>query len=60
VRSGGRLDVTPLPWTGSSDLVGLATADGLLVLPAGGTADAGCGVDVLLLEGAGRTTPSMP
>ncbi len=54
-RSGDRLDVTPLPWTGSSDLVGLATADGLLALPAGGTADAGCGVEILLMEGGGRT-----
>lgn len=60
VRSTGRLDVMPLPWTGSSDLVGLATADGLLVLPAGGTADAGSGVDVLLINEPGRTTAATP
>ncbi|MCE9631880.1 MAG: molybdopterin molybdotransferase MoeA [Planctomycetia bacterium] len=60
VRSGGQLDVTPLPWTGSSDLVGLAMADGLLSLPAGGPADAGCGVEVLLMERSGRTTPLTP
>jgi len=46
-RDGERLDVTPLPWTGSSDLVGLAVADGLVALPAGGRADAGTEVEVL-------------
>ncbi len=35
-RSGAVLEAEPLPWTGSADLVGLATADGLLALPAGG------------------------
>jgi molybdopterin molybdotransferase len=49
VRSGHRLELLPLPWTGSADLVGLATADGLLALPAGGTAEAGTEADVLLL-----------
>jgi molybdopterin molybdotransferase len=52
-RVAGRLEVRPLPWTGSSDLVGLATADGLLALPAGGPAEPGTEVDVLLL-------PSVP
>ena len=46
-RDGERLDVAPLPWTGSSDLVGLAVADGLVALPAGGRADAGTKVEVL-------------
>jgi len=48
-RVAGRLEVRPLPWTGSADLVGLATADGLLALPAGGPADVGTHVDVLVL-----------
>lgn len=40
----------PLPWTGSSDLLGLARADGLLALPAGaGTLAAGSPVEVALL-----------
>jgi molybdopterin molybdotransferase len=39
--------VMPLPWTGSSDLVGLATADGLLALPAGGSGEVGTLVEVL-------------
>ena len=50
-RDGERLDVTPLPWTGSSDLVGLAVADGLLALPAGGRADVGTEVEVLRFAG---------
>jgi molybdopterin biosynthesis enzyme len=42
----------PLPWTGSSDLVGLAVADGLLALPAGaGVLEAGAGVEVVVLDG---------
>jgi molybdopterin molybdotransferase len=32
----GGLVATPLPWTGSSDLLGLAEAQGLIALPAGG------------------------
>ena len=32
----GGLAATPLPWSGSSDLLGLAGAAGLLALPAGG------------------------
>ena len=55
-REGGGLTAWPLPWTGSSDLVGLAVADGLLALPAGmRRAEAGATVEVVLLgEGAGR------
>jgi len=49
---GGRL-ARPLPWTGSSDLVGLAVADGLLVMPAGArTLEAGATVEVLLRDGS--------
>jgi molybdopterin molybdotransferase len=51
-RAGARLDVMPLPWTGSSDMVGLAVADGLVALPAGVKADVG--VDVEVLEFATR------
>jgi molybdopterin molybdotransferase len=41
----------PLPWTGSSDLVGLAVADGLVALPAGaGTLPVGTVVEMLLLD----------
>jgi molybdopterin molybdotransferase len=47
VRDGDRLEVTPLPWTGSSDLVGLAVADGLVALPAGARAEPGLDVEVL-------------
>ena len=36
VRTAGRLEAMPQPWTGSSDLLGLAGADGLIALPAGG------------------------
>jgi molybdopterin molybdotransferase len=49
VRDGDRLEVTPLPWTGSSDLVGLAVADGLVALPAGARAEPGLDVEVLSL-----------
>ncbi len=35
-RVDGELTATPLPWTGSSDLLGLADARGLIALPAGG------------------------
>jgi molybdopterin molybdotransferase len=35
-RSSRGLEAAPLPWTGSSDLLGLAGAGGLLALPAGG------------------------
>lgn len=45
---GSRLDVTPLPWTGSSDLVGLALADGLVALPSGVKAEPGLDVEVLV------------
>lgn len=44
----------PLPWTGSSDLVGLAVADGLLALPAGmRRAEAGAEIEVVLTGGRG-------
>jgi len=46
-RVGARLDVTPLPWTGSSDMVGLAVADGLVALPAGLKAEPGADIEVL-------------
>jgi molybdopterin molybdotransferase len=51
---GTRNEAVPLPWTGSSDLVGLATATGLIALPAGRDRhEAGTEVDVLrLLSGA--------
>jgi molybdopterin molybdotransferase len=45
---GGGVAVTPLPWTGSSDLVSLAVADGLVALPAGGRAEPGLEVEVLM------------
>jgi len=35
-RAKGGLEATPLPWSGSSDLLGLAGAEGLIALPAGG------------------------
>jgi molybdopterin biosynthesis enzyme len=35
-RSSRGLEAAPLPWTGSSDLLGFAGAGGLLALPAGG------------------------
>ncbi len=47
-RSAAGLEATPLPWTGSSDLVGLATANGLIALPAdGGRYEPGDEVDVV-------------
>ena len=50
-RAGARLDVMPLPWTGSADLVGLAVADGLVALPAGAKAEPGADVEVLEFAG---------
>jgi molybdopterin molybdotransferase len=47
----GSLVAHPLPWTGSSDLVGLAIADGYLALPAGvRRAEAGDQVEVVMLR----------
>jgi molybdopterin molybdotransferase len=47
--SDGGLAATPLPWSGSSDLLGLAGAAGLLALPAGGRRyEAGEEVEVVL------------
>jgi molybdopterin molybdotransferase len=49
--AGAVLEAEPLPWTGSSDMVGLATADGLLALPAGGRRhEPGEHVEVLRLD----------
>ena len=48
-RSADGLLATPRPWTGSSDMSGLAGSDGLIGLPAGrGRLDAGAEVDVLI------------
>jgi molybdopterin molybdotransferase len=50
-QAGAVLEAEPLPWTGSSDLVGLATADGLLALPAGGRRfEPGAEVEVVLRD----------
>ena len=47
--SGDSLAATPLPWSGSSDLMGLAGAAGLIALPAGGRRyEAGEEVEVVL------------
>jgi len=47
-RNAESLMATPLPWTGSSDLLGMAGAEGLIALPAGGGRfDAGAEVDVV-------------
>lgn len=47
----GSLVAHPLPWTGSSDLVGLAVADAYLALPAGvRRAEAGDDVEVVMLR----------
>ncbi|MFM8734634.1 MAG: gephyrin-like molybdotransferase Glp [Pirellulales bacterium] len=48
-REAAALQITPLPWTGSSDLVGLAAADGLVALPAGARAEPGLEAEVLVL-----------
>jgi molybdopterin molybdotransferase len=48
-RTGGGLTATPLPWTGSSDLLGLSGAGGLVALPAGSRRwESGDEVDVVL------------
>lgn len=42
------LEAAPIPWTGSSDLLGLAGANGMIALPAGGERyEAGAEVDVV-------------
>lgn len=47
-RDGQALMAAPLPWTGSSDLLGLAAAEGLIALPAGaGRFEAGAEIDVV-------------
>lgn len=47
--SNGELEATPLPWSGSSDLLGLAGAAGLMALPAGGRRyEAGEEIEVVL------------
>ena len=59
IASTGRgLAVTPLPWTGSSDLVSLAVADGLVALPAGAQAEPGLAVDVLVFPEEGGDPPA--
>ena len=59
IASTGRgLAVTPLPWTGSSDLVSLAVADGLVALPAGVQAEPGLAVDVLVFPEEGGDPPA--
>jgi molybdopterin molybdotransferase len=48
--AGGR-EAEPLPWTGSSDMLGLAGAGGLIALPAGGRVhEAGEEVEVVLRD----------
>jgi molybdopterin biosynthesis enzyme len=48
-QSADGLAATPLPWTGSSDLLGLAGAQGLVALAAGGGRhEAGALVEVVL------------
>ena len=48
-RVEGVIEATPLPWSGSSDLLGLAGASGLVALPAGGRRhEAGEEVEVVL------------
>ena len=48
-KSAGGLEATPLPWTGSSDLLGLAGVAGLIALPAGGKRfEAGDEVEVVV------------
>lgn len=48
-RSAGGLEAFPRPWTGSSDLLGMAGADGFVALPAGGGRhDVGEAVEVVL------------
>jgi molybdopterin molybdotransferase len=47
----GSVEAEPLPWTGSSDLLGMAGAHGLVALPPGGrTFPAGADVEVLLRD----------
>lgn len=51
-RTKGGITAEPLPWSGSSDLVGLAVAEGLVVLPAGaGMLPAGTPVEVVVRDG---------
>jgi molybdopterin molybdotransferase len=52
VRRGGAVtEAQPLPWSGSSDLLGLAAAGGLIALPAGGRVhEAGEEVEVVLRD----------
>ena len=48
-RTSHGIDATPLPWTGSSDLLGLAGAGGMIALPAGGTRfEAGAEVEIVI------------
>ena len=48
-RTSHGIDATPLPWTGSSDLLGLAGAGGMIALPASGTRfEAGDDVEIVI------------
>ena len=48
-RTSHGIDATPLPWTGSSDLLGLAGAGGMIALPAGSTRfEAGDDVEIVV------------
>ena len=48
-RTSHGIDATPLAWTGSSDLLGLAGSDGMIALPAGGTRfEAGDDVEIVI------------
>jgi len=59
VRSADGLTATPLPWTGSSDLVGLATANGMIALPAdGGRYEPGDEVEVVMTRGPLTDAPA--
>jgi len=55
VRRGTGFDATPLPWTGSSDMVGLAKANGMIALPAdGGQYEPGDEIEAMLTELSAR------
>ena len=48
-RTSHGIDATPLPWTGSSDLLGLAGSGGMIALPAAGTRfEAGDEVEIVI------------
>lgn len=52
-RTAAGLEATPIPWTGSSDLLGLAGANGMIALPAGGQRhESDAEVEVVLRQSA--------